>query len=484
LEFPGDGFWDVGNPYTWRDHYIDEFSLKGDITSFFDEKNKFKAGFNLVFQEMQVIDIYKPWIGELGLNNNIYKVHPAKGSFYAQDNINFSGMILNFGLRLDYWFPGKYVDEAVDNLDVITIPDEVREDYKKDTFKWFNGSRFKARLSPRLGISHPITDNQVLFFSYGHFSKWPNPKYIYAKLSPTNAQSSFQSFGNPNLDAETTVAYELGVKNQFSNNDVLTITAYYKDIFDYVRTRTAQVSSARFATQSFTTYANLDYAKSRGVELEYKKRIGNWFNGMISISYAIITGKSSSAEEGVLIQRGDLDESIKEQFMSWDRPFTINSSFNFYVEKGQPLFGLAPGILDDINFYARIFYQSGKRYTPYVFTDNFDTDGRPEYAFNRNNILGEVGNNWFWVDINVEKYFKFVGLNFSVFTEVNNLLDTKNSAIINPVTGKAYESGDPTPSSWNDPNYPDLQAPISPYPYNPARYLTRRNIKFGVSLKF
>lgn len=481
---PGDGFWDIGNPYTWRDHYIDEFSLKGDITSFFDEKNKFKAGFNLIFQEMQVIDIYKPWIGELGLNNNIYKVHPAKGSFYAQDNINFSGMILNFGLRLDYWFPGKYVDEAVDNLDVITIPDEVREDYKNDTFKWFNGSRFKARLSPRLGISHPVTDNQVLFFSYGHFSKWPNPKYIYAKLSPTNAQSSFQSFGNPNLDAETTVAYELGVKNQFSNNDVLTITAYYKDIFDYVRTRTAQVSSARFATQSFTTYANLDYAKSRGVELEYKKRIGNWFNGMISISYAIITGKSSSAEEGVLIQRGDLDESIKEQFMSWDRPFTINSSFNFYVEKGQPLFGIAPGILDDINFYTRIFYQSGKRYTPYIFTDNFDTDGRPEYAFNRNNILGEVGNNWFWVDINVEKYFKFAGLNFSVFAEVNNLLDTKNSAIINPVTGKAYESGDPTPSSWNDPNYPDLQAPISPYPYNPARYLTRRNIKFGVSLKF
>jgi len=338
---PGDGFWDVGNPYTWRDHYIDEFSIKGDLTSFFDEKNKFKAGFNLIFQEMQVIDIYKPWIGELGLNNDIYKVHPAKGSFYAQDNINFSGMILNFGLRLDYWFPGKYVDNAVDNPIVITIPDEIRKQYREDTFKWFNGSRFKARLSPRLGISHPVTDNQVLFFSYGHFSKWPNPKYIYAKLSPTNAQSSFQKFGNPNLDAETTVAYELGIKNQFSTDDVLTVTAYYKDIFDYIRTRTAKITSARFATQSFTTYANLDYAKSRGVELEYKKRIGNWFNGMLSISYAIITGKSSSAEEGILILRGDLDETIKEQYMSWDRPFTLNSSFNFYIEKDEPLFDFA-----------------------------------------------------------------------------------------------------------------------------------------------
>ena len=30
---PGDGFWDVGNPYTWRDHYIDEFSIKGRVAT-------------------------------------------------------------------------------------------------------------------------------------------------------------------------------------------------------------------------------------------------------------------------------------------------------------------------------------------------------------------------------------------------------------------------------------------------------------------
>lgn len=52
------------------------------------------------------------------------------------------------------------------------------------------------------------------------------------------------------------------------------------------------------------------------------------------------------------------------------------------------------------------------------------------------------------------------------------------------MTGKAYEYGDDVPASWNDPRYPDLQAPITSYPFNPARYLTRRNIKFGVSLRF
>lgn len=481
---PGDGFWDVGNPTTWHDHYIEEFSMKGDITSFFDEKNKFKAGFNFVFQEMQVIDIYLPWIGELGLNNDIYKVHPARGSFYAQDNVNFSGMILNFGLRLDYWFPGKYVDDAVNNPDVVTIPDEIRERYKENTFEWFNGQRFKARLSPRLGISHPVTDNQILFFSYGHFNKWPRPQFVYAKLSLSNAQSSFQRFGNPDLNPETTVAYELGVKTQFTQNDVLTLTAYYKDIFDYVRTRTAIISSTRFANQSFITYANLDYARSRGLEVEYKKRIGKWFNGMFSFSYAIVTGKSSSADEGVLILRGDLNESVKEEFVSWDRPLTISSSMNFYVPKGEPLFGFGNGILDDYNFYIKFFFQSGKRYTPYYFTGSYDLDGRPEYTADLTNRYGEIADDWFWIDLNFEKAIEVLGLNFAFFVEVNNLLDARNSAIINPVTGEAYEYGDATPSSWNDPLYPDLQAPINPFPYNPARYLTRRNVKIGMSLRF
>ncbi len=481
---PGDGFWDVGNPFTWRDHYLEEFSIRGDITSFFDEKNKFKAGFNIQLQEMQVIDIYKPWVGELGLNNDIYKVYPALGSFYAQDNINFSGMILNFGLRMDYWFPGNYVDDAVENPDVVTIPDEVREDYKEDTFGWFGDRRWKARLSPRLGISHPVSDNQILFFSYGHFSKWPKPQFVYAKLDPLNAQSSFQRFGNPNLNPETTVAYELGLKTQFSNDDVLTVTAYYKDIFDYVSTRTAIITSARFATQNFITYVNSDYARSRGIEFEYKKRMGKWFSGSAMFSYAITTGRSSSADEGVLVLRGDLNESVKEEFVVWDRPITSSITTNFYVEKGAPLFGFGEGILDDYNFYIRFFYQSGKRYTAALFTGSYDSQGRPEYEFDINNRYSEIGDNWFWADLNFEKYFNFYGLRFSLFMEVNNLLDTKNSAIINPVTGKAYEFGDDVPSSWNDSRYPDLQAPISSYPFNPARYLTKRNVKVGVSLRF
>jgi outer membrane receptor protein involved in Fe transport len=497
---PGDGLWDIGNAFTWHDHYVIENTLKFDVTKVFTEKNRFKAGFDLTFQEMQNIDIYEPWVGgldstrqiyDVGLNNDIYKVYPAFGSMYAQDNITYGGMILNVGLRFDYWAPGQYVDDAVDNLQVITIPQEIRDSYKNKTYSFF-GHRWKGRLSPRVGISHPISDNQMLFFSYGHFCKRPKPQFVYAKLSPSSSQSSFQKFGNPDLDPETTVAYELGLQNQFSNNDVLTVTAYYKDIFDYVSTKAAKILTARLSSTNYITYVNQDYATSRGIEVEYRKRVDRWFRGSLSGSYSITTGKSSTPDQGVLVARGDDYETIKENYVSWDRPLQFNLAMTFNVMKGAPLFGFGEGILDDYSVYVRAFYQSGKRYTPSILpvdpvsglpvTD--PVTGRPMYETDRSNLLGAIGADWFWIDLNIEKNFSLLGLTATLSVEIKNLLDSKNSAIINPATGRAYEYGDPTPYSWNDPVYPQLQAPVKAYPYNPARYLAGRNLIVGLSLKF
>ena len=170
---PGDGFYDIGSPTVWTDHYIDEYTVKFDLTNFFTERNKFKAGVEMRFENMQMIDMVDPWVKPLGYDNDIYSVSTAQGAFYAQDNITMSGMILNFGARLDYWMPGKYVDDvAADTSSSVIISPGLRAQYMHDTFPLF-GRRFKARLSPRLGISHPISDNQSLFFSYGHFRNSP-----------------------------------------------------------------------------------------------------------------------------------------------------------------------------------------------------------------------------------------------------------------------------------------------------------------------
>jgi outer membrane receptor protein involved in Fe transport len=322
-----------------------------------------------------------------------------------------------------------------------------------------------------------------LFFSYGHFSKRPKPQFVYAKIQNVSSKSSFQKFGNPNLNPETTVSYELGLRNQFTNDDVLTLTAYYKDIYDYVATVSARIDDPRFAGQSFITYVNQDYTKSRGIELDYKKRIGAWFNGNINFSYSIATGKSSSTDQGYLVATGGAFETIGENYLSWDRPIQISANATFFFDKGEGIFGFGRNIIDDLAFKTRIFYQSGKRYTPQYLV-GYLSDGRPEYESDIFNPLSKIAADWFWMDLSIDKNFRFKHFKLVLSFEVVNIFDVQNAAIINPVTGRAYEYGDPTPNSWNDPLYPDLQAPLSPYPFNPARYLPPRQMRFGIAFQY
>ena len=66
------------------------------------------------------------------------------------------------------------------------------------------------------------------------------------------------------------------------------------------------------------------------------------------------------------------------------------------------------------------------------------------------------------------------------------MLNNKNTAIVNPVTGRAYEYGDPVPTEWRDPRYNDPRDPRSSGtpPNDPARYLQQRNYLVGIALQF
>jgi hypothetical protein len=71
----------------------------------------------------------------------------------------------------------------------------------------------------------------------------------------------------------------------------------------------------------------------------------------------------------------------------------------------------------------------------------------------------------------------------SAFVGVENIFNNKNTTIINPITGRGWEPGDPVPDSYRDPAHPyplDFGEP----PNNPARYLQPRHLLFGASFNF
>ena len=245
---PGPGLGNNGGIASlWHDHYAEEYTLRTNFTRYFGgETNKLRVGLEMKFMEYQWIDITRPWVGapieiadgeftetsRLGASSDIWRVRPARGAIYLSDQIRYQGLIANLGLRYEYWFPGKYVDDFVDDP-LSPIPDVVRNSYKESTYSFF-GNRFKMRLLPRINVSFPVRENMVMYFNYAHKTKLPHPTYIYAGLNPFYQDRSFLSdLGNPNLDPEVDISYELGFRYQLSTNDALNINAFWSDKFDF-----------------------------------------------------------------------------------------------------------------------------------------------------------------------------------------------------------------------------------------------------------
>jgi outer membrane receptor protein involved in Fe transport len=404
---------------------------------------------------------------------------PAQGGLFAQDEIKFKGIIATIGLRLDYWAPGKFADNAVKNPDA-PVADAIRQAYQDHTTELF-GKSWKARLLPKLRVSFPITENNVLYFNYGHATQLPHPRFVYAGLDPVYQDRSYLSnLGNPNINPEVTVSYEVGLKSKISENLGITLTAFYNDKFDYIVSRTLLIKDQTGRLVEKTFYINQDYARIRGLEFGMKQRLGRLLTFTFNGTYQIATGKSNTAAESALqIKTQGFVNASKENFLAWDRPFDLKASLILKPDTSVRIFGIP---MNGFRVFVSSTLKSGLRYTPYLKTGTA-ANGRDIYEPDVNNPFGKVGAPWFWTDVKLTRDFAFgkkKQQRASLSFEVRNVFNNKNSQILNPVTGKAYRNGDPLPWGVRDPKYPDPQDSGLP-PTNPARYMTPRQMMLGLS---
>lgn len=492
---PGPGLYNNGGVSTlWHDHYAIENTFKVKFNYTPNKTNFISFGIEHKEQEYQWVDVTRPWIGapiiiddttttassSIGQSNDIWKVKPATGGIYVQDELRYKGIIVNLGLRLNYWAPGKFVDNAVEDPAAPVI-DAIRESYTNNSTDVF-GRRFKFRLLPKLRVSFPVSENNVLYFNYGHLSRLPHPRFVYAGLDPVYQNRSFLSnLGNPDLNPEVTVSYEVGIKTQVTSNFAITATAFYNDKFDYIVSRRIIVKdqTGRFVEKNFSI--NQDYARIRGFEVTFNRRIKKYLSASFSTAYQIATGKSNSAQESQLqiLQNGAVSPTV-EQYLAWDRPLDLKLLVIFKPDTSFRIFNVS---LNRFRVFFTSTYKSGLRYTPFYQNGTAPT-GRPIYEADEKNPFSELGSPWWNTDIRITRDFplkKDQLLSFSF--EVKNLFNNKNAAIINPVTGKAYELGDQLPNGFRDPNYPDPQDNGAP-PFNPARFLTPRQMMIGLSWQF
>jgi outer membrane receptor protein involved in Fe transport len=491
-----DGFVNTGIGGLWHDHFVDDYVLNVQFHYNTDGGiHSYMGGFEHKSSEYQWVDILNPWVGaplspgepsrRLGSASDIWAVKPWLGAFFVSDRIRYKGLVATLGARLQYWFPGDFADNAV-NDPATPIPDFFRTNYIDNTGSLF-GKRYQLRLLPKISIAFPIRNNQMLYLNYNHSSRLPHPRWLYRGLDSRFVNNSLtEPIGNPSLLPETTVSYELGLKNQLTENDVLVLTAFYNDRFDFIAARSLSYTDPRsnnLVTRS--AFLNQDYARTRGIEASYIRRFGKLLETNFSFAYQIATGKSTSAEAtvGTINRTGTATDDV-EFNMAWDRPISVKGSILLTQKDDKGMFGLR--WLNDFKVLVLAQYLSGLRYTAASPTPIGITPltGRPLFQIpNDATPFGSIGTPWFWVDVSVEKNFVFAGVTSKAVLQLRNAFNNQNAAIVNPITGQAYQPDDPVLAGQRDPRFPNVGETGLP-PTDPSRFAAPLQLLFGFTVDF
>lgn len=495
---PGPGLVNNGGiSPVWHDHYAREYTFKASFRYYpSSEVHKFSFGWEHKANAYQWVDVSRPWVGapirindtlstaniSIGSSNDIWSVKPNNGGFFFTDEISYKGIVASLGLRLNYWAPGRFADDAVGNPQSPVL-EQIRKDYEENTLG-FLGLRYKMRLLPRVNVSFPVTSNNTLYFNYGHSMQLPHPRFVYAGLDPEFQSRSFLSnLGNPDLNPEINVSYEVGWKSQISKDLALSLTAYNNNRFDYIVSRRVITTDATGRPVSKVMYINQDYARILGAETSVQYRLSKSFRLFGNVGYMSARGKSNSARESLLQieQNGEVALS-REQYLAWDRPWNINLGVMWRYDSSMKY---SKSWMKGMQLYLSSSFQSGFRYTPQIQEGTNDL-GRPLYRPDLDRFLEERATPWFNTDLKISKTFRFhskteKGITLSI--EARNLFNNLNAQIINPVTGRAWEAGDDVPDGWRDPRYVGPEERGTP-PNDPARYLASRQILGGLMFRF
>lgn len=416
-----DYFYDSGDDNQWADRRTNSWALQGSYTQRTGH-NEIEVGFDHQWQSVQYLTIENPWVFDrdgLGQSHDLWNVHPMVGAFYGRDRIEFEGFVANVGVRADYWFLGREAEEAMGDTTRHNIAPTTRTSFFEDTRSFF-GRRVKMHLSPRVIVAHPITETSSFFFNYGEFTQNPSYRYVYSKLNSISSES-FPLQGNPNLNPQVSVNYEVGGKHQFLPSTAANVTFFVRDVYDYPSaTRVDPLSGTDL--QSYFIYLNGHYARSKGFEIELEKRRSNHWSGKLSYSYQQTRGKSSDPNEERALQEvgGSSETRLSEEYVRWNRPSKLTASFDVRFDDKAPYWWMRRA---GLNLYIQ--GQSGRSYTP-LDIHGVDPIGLP----NSKNAPVQ-----YLCDMKLNRYFKVGTRRFDIAFSGTNIFSNHIYNRIDAITG-------------------------------------------------
>jgi outer membrane receptor protein involved in Fe transport len=437
-----------GHSSTARDSStLNTLKIKGDLTSQVTKEHMLKAGFEFSYYDLNM---------NYGTNNvalhdvDWVKEHynPYLFSAYVQDKIEAYGFIANIGIRMDVsnpnttWVNADPFDQSFFSAMYNDTIQYAKERVKTD-----------VAFSPRLGISHPITETSKLYFNYGHFKEMPAYDEIYRIGRGQN--KDMRNYGNPNLPQAQTVSYELGFDQSLFDSYLIQIAAFYNDISSQ-QAFTYYMSSQK----SIGYYAanNNSYSDIRGVEFTLRKTSGDWVRGFINYTYQVVAlgqfGQvaiaDNPADQAILDRsNGGSGSTASLYLLARQKPVPqprANASITVFTPKDFGPHFLSVDPLGDWSLNVVGTWKAGQWLT-----------------YNPNNAAAIQNNvqvtDYTNINLRLNKTFSFKNFAVTVFMETNNLLNEKR------LSGESFYDGQdfndymgslhlPQSSAYNNINIP------------------------------
>ena len=462
----GPGFFTGGQQKGHSVRIMEDWGAKFDLTWQVNHTHSLKWGaqYNQHQLDNQWHEIRNKYIGTVDENilyepdtladntlyADVYKVEPIDASAYIQDKMEFDEMVINFGIRYDYFDPNTvYPSDRRNPANQLSLPDSMMSVYPMaEPF---------YQVSPRFGLAYQLGDVAVLHFSYGHFFQLPPLYALYQGHSFLISPNDYvTTIGNSRLKPEKTVTYEIGLWQALTRNIGLEVTLFYKDIYNLLSTKIIST----YNQIEYGLFSNKDYGNVRGLEVKFDYGSQS-FNVNINYTLQYTRGNADSPQQSFDRAGDSMDPVNRFIPMSWDQRHTFNATVGYhsgnfhmsatgYYNSGTPytFSPLGESVLSRINLYPNNDYQPSK----------YQADLTARYSLQLANMAG---------------------VNF--FLTIYNLFDRLNEEWVNSQTGRAYTDVEENSeillhrSNFND--YEDVYQ-------NPSMYSTPRMIKFGLELTF
>lgn len=368
---------------------------------------------------------------------------PVIGAAWINDKIEYEDIIVNGGLRINYFDPDTYV-----------APNPQDPPYRSANSKILIGgdnglekAEADITIMPRLGLSFPISEGTVFHLQYGQFTQMPDLTNVYAGQGEWARIFSGGNFiSDPfawDVDPVRTTQYEVGFGYQFSEFAAFDLTAYYRRTDDQLTIVRQQTTNENFDADPYNLYKNGAFSITRGFEVSLRTRRIGGVMGMINYTFSDSKGTNTNANSQLAAIENNVATPSQVQPLRFQQQQTGSVVLDYSSGSDRPLWA------QNWNLNLLFRFSSGHPFTlsgggigqRSVDQGPLLVDSDPRNRSPREPI-GASQTPWTYrTDLRLEKGFDLGPASATAYIYVQNLLNRENVENVYFRTGSAGSDG-------------------------------------------